>query len=108
MFIDARIPVLLGSGDLQDGAVLIEGAPVPAGAVGVRFDLASDHAPACACCLPRGSVAEALSLLFTRRARGELPFFRTVRAVELSDAGQEAVWDALANDPVASARFRLG
>ncbi len=39
---------------------------------------------------------------------GELAFFRVVRVLELSDAGRDAVLDALANDPVASARLRLG
>ncbi len=108
MFIDARIPVLLSPGDLQDAAVLVEGTPLLDGAAGVRFDLACSHAPGCACCRPRGPVADALSSLFTRRARGELAFFRVVRVLELSDAGRDAVLDALANDPVASARLRLG
>jgi len=108
VFIDARIPVLLDPGDMLDAAVLIEGAAVPAGAIGTRFDLNPVHPPGCQCCVPRGPVADALAALFTRRARGELAFFRVVRAVGLSDAGREAVLDALANDPVASARFRLG
>jgi len=108
MFIDARIPVLLGPGDLREAAVLVEGTPVLDGAAGVRFDLGYSHAPGCACCRPRGPVADALSSLFTGRARGELPFFRVVRVLGLSEAGRDAVLDTLANDPVASARFRLG
>ena len=108
MLIDARIPVLLDPADMSEAVVLIEGAPVPPGTVGTRFDLASTHAPGCACCGPRGPVAEALGSLFTRRARGELIFFQAVRAVGLSAAGRDAVLDAVANDPVASARFRLG
>ncbi len=108
MLIDARIPVLIGSGAVAERAVLIEGAPVPAGVAGARFDLTSSHAPNCSCCTSRSPVAEALASLFTRRARGEVAFFRAVQAVGLSDAGRAALMDALANDPVASARFRIG
>ncbi len=106
MFIDARVPVHLGPDAPTDAAVLVEDAPIPAGAAGARFELSS-HALDCACCTPRSPVAQALAFLFAERARGNLPFFNSVRALGLSGPGRDAVLDALSNDPVASARFRL-
>ncbi len=74
-----------------------------------RFRLApglAGHAPGCACCVPRGPVAEALGRLFLARARGEVAWFRSV-AVLASLAGEAAVRAALAEDQVSAGRFRL-
>jgi hypothetical protein len=64
------------------------------------------HPLGCACCTPRGPVAEALGRLFLARARGELPWFRSVVAVTCSAAGADAVRAALTADVVTTARFR--
>ncbi len=109
---DPRIPVrfadLAAAG--ADEAVLIEGsAAVRAGLAVARFQLPAfgAHPAGCACCLPRGPVAEALGRLFLARARGEVGFFRSVVAVAATTAGRRAIDDALAGDPVVTARFRL-
>ncbi len=86
-----------------DDAVLVEGrdfiispsAP-PAG-----------HSAGCACCLPRGPVAEALSRLFLAQIRGEVAYFHRVLAVTETAAGMAAILGAVAEDPVVRARFRL-
>jgi hypothetical protein len=115
MFVDARIPVLLEGPVSPDGAdaataLLLEGdAPAPSDRTVVRFDLPRTvHVAGCACCLPRGPVAEALGRLFLARARGEVPFFRRVLARPVSEAGRNALITALADDPLVSGRFRLG
>jgi hypothetical protein len=64
------------------------------------------HPLGCACCTPRGPVAEVLGRLFLARARGELPWFRSVVAVTCSAAGADAVRAALIADVVTTARFR--
>ena len=66
------------------------------------------HAPGCACCLPRGAAAEALTRLFLDRVRGTVPQFRAVLAAVSGAEGEAAVRDAVANDPLVSGRFRLG
>ena len=108
--IDARVPVRLGSAEsVQAGdAVLVEvGVVAPAGLDAERFGAAADlHAPGCACCVVRSPAALALDRLFQRRARGEIGFFRRVVTLTATAAGGMAVWSALRDDPVASARFR--
>ena len=108
--IDARIPVRLGSVALAGtgDAILIEGTSTPADYPAEMFAPATtSHAPGCACCVARSPAAVALDRLFQRRARGEIGFFRRVIAVTASPEGDIAVWSALRDDPVASARFRL-
>ncbi len=117
-FIDARVPVRLGSPqgsaegiaeEITVGcALLIEGsAPAPSGHPVARFVLpVSGHVVGCACCLPRGPVAAALSRLFQARARGEVAFFRLVLALPVGAAGAAAVRAALAEDVFVAARFR--
>ena len=114
---DGRVGVRFGAaGDAgPDEALLIEGmaaseggAPAERRAV-ARFTLPvriATHPLGCACCAPRGPVAEALGRLFLGRARGELPWFRSVVAVTHSAAGADAVRAALAGDVVTAARFR--
>jgi hypothetical protein len=61
----------------------------------------------CACCTPRGPVAEALGRLFLARTRGDGAFFRSVVAVVTTSGGRTAVRAALAQDQVCAGRFRL-
>jgi hypothetical protein len=112
LFMDARVPVRFAAPDQvgADDALLIEGgAPAPSGHAVARFVLpeAPTHPIGCACCLPRGPVAEALTRLFLTRVRGEVGFFRAVLALPASEAGEAAIRAALADDPLVSARFRL-
>jgi len=108
--VDARVPVLLGQMEQagQDDALLIEGGEPADGRTAARFDqTASEHAPGCACCVPRSPVALALNALFQARAKGEVPFFRRVVAVTRTTEGDVAVWAALRGDPLTAGRFRL-
>jgi hypothetical protein len=110
---DGRVTVRFGSAAEAgpDEALLVEReAPVPAGHPAARFRLTPGlpgHPSGCACCTPRGPVAEALGRLFLARARGEVAFFRSVVAVVASPAGEAAVRVALAQDQVSAGRFRL-
>jgi hypothetical protein len=110
LFIDARIPVAPGDGQPPGPttALLIEGgAPAPGPQPVARFTLPEGGHPAgCACCAPRGPVAEALGRLFLARARGECPWFNEVVALANSEAGRQAIRQALQDDPLVSARFR--
>ena len=110
---DDRVPVRFAGADAAapDEALLVEGdAPVPPGHPVARFRLAPGlpgHPVGCACCAPRGPVAEALGRLFLVRARGEVAFFRSVVAVTATADGEAAVRAALAEDQVSAGRFRL-
>jgi hypothetical protein len=112
LFLDSRVKLRIGTlGEAgPTDALLVEGkVSLPAGTPYVRFVLpaATAHAIGCACCLPRGPVAEALSLLFLQRVRGEVAHFDEILAVPAGAAGEAAIRAALQNDPVVSARFRL-
>ena len=109
---DSRIPVRFGalSDAAPDAALLLEGGMEgPSGPPTARFEVPANfgHPIGCACCLPRGPVAEALSRLYLARARGEAPLFGQVLAVTASSAGRRAVADALAADMLTKGRFRL-
>ncbi len=109
---DARVPIWIGPAEAAgpDDALLIEGGgTVPDGRVYARFVLpeAADHPSGCACCLPRGPVAEALTMLFLWRVRGEVQFFPRVVAIPRSAAGIAAIQAALREDAMVMARFRL-
>jgi hypothetical protein len=104
----------LGAGGVAAAALLIEdGAGEPlAGAPVARFAVPASignlgHPFGCACCLPRGPVAEALGRLFLARARGEAALFDSVLVVTRTPAGAAAVLAALEGDVVTRARFRL-
>jgi hypothetical protein len=113
---DDRVPVRFaaaGEAPHPPGAALLfEGEAGEAGrdrAVATfSVPLATAHVFGCACCLPRGPVAAALSRLFLLRARGEVAFFDAVVAVIRTPAGDAAVRDALDRDVVTRARFRVG
>lgn len=110
IFIDARVPVVFApAGAAAAGdAVLIEGdGAVPEGAAVARFAAAKPgHVAGCACCAPRGPVAEALHRLFLARARGGAAFFSRVVVVAGSQ-GEAAVRRALAEDAFLAGRYRL-
>ena len=113
MRIDARLPLRFGtSADARDGdAVLLShGEPAPSGVPAAWFegkvDTAAGHPVGCACCTPRNAAAQALSLLFLRRGRGEVAAFRTVLAV-VGATDADLVRAALQSDPLVSGRFRL-
>jgi hypothetical protein len=113
--VDARIPVelvephalaaALASG--PPAALLVEAPPepMPAGAVAqVAWDqTVTTHAAGCACCAGRSGVALALDRLFQARARAACAWFNRVIAV----GNAAAVRQALAEDSLAAARFRL-
>ena len=110
---DERLPVRFAAAATAgpDDALLVEGeAPVAAAHAMARFRLGPSlmgHPAGCACCTPRGPVAEALGRLFLSRARGDVTFFRSVLAVTATRGGEAAVRAALAEDHVSAARFRL-
>lgn len=110
---DLRLPVRLGRAETvgPGEALLVEGdGRVPPEHVVARFRLAAPrrwHPADCACCAPRGAVAETLGRLFLARARGEVAFFTAVVAVATTEAGEAAVRAALAHDQLCAARFRL-
>jgi len=112
-FIDARIPLRFADAALArpDTAWLIQGdAPAPACGPVARFALPDrfpSHPVNCACCAPRGPVAEVLSRLFLARVRGEAAFFRQVIAVPADAAGRDAIIAALRDDPLLAGRYRL-
>lgn len=101
-FVDARVPIVFapaaeaGPEDAVVEAVADAVVEMPVADAG--------HVPGCACCVPRGALAEALGRLFLARARGDVRFFRRVVVVTDNPA---AVAAALAADPFVSGRFRL-
>lgn len=112
LFLDARVKLRIGTADMAgpDDALLIEGDGVaPEGTVFGRFlsPVVGFHPIGCACCLPRGPVAEALTQLFLQRVRGEVAYFSAVVAAPCSAAGEAAIRAALQEDPMVMARFRL-
>src|SRR5271165_4849913 len=114
---DGRVRVRFGAADDAgpEEALLIEGTGADEGAAQTdraamaRFVLPiriATHPLGCACCAPRGPVAEALGRLFLARTRGEVPWFRSVVVVTRTAAGADAVRAALVGDVVTAARFR--
>lgn len=107
---DARIPVAFGGQPGPDDAFLVEdGQKMPGAAYAVRFAPAGGkpgHVAGCACCTLRGPAADALRRMFLARARGEAPFFARVIVLASSD-GAAAIRDALTQDVVTQARYRL-
>ncbi len=106
---DERIPVRFGLPEADEAVLLEAGLASPAGHPVARFRLPlrrEGHPWACACCVPRGPVAEALGWLFLARARGEIAWFSSV-AVVATREGEAAVRAALADDQVSAARYRL-
>ncbi|MGG5887907.1 hypothetical protein ACLF3G_12270 [Falsiroseomonas sp. HC035] len=63
---------------------------------------------ACACCAGRPPAGVALDRLFQARIRGHCPWFGSVVALVPDAATRLEVESALQDDPLTSARFRLG
>lgn len=118
--LDARTPVTLVADESALAAALAAGPPaavvsepppppLPAGAVAlVSFDATTTtHAAACSCCAGRSPAASALDRLFQARIRNACPWFDRVVALAETPEGAQSLRDALASDPLASARFRL-
>jgi hypothetical protein len=118
--LDARTPVTLVADQAVLTAILAAGppaailgqatpTPLPPGAVtGAAFDAtAALHAAGCACCAGRSPAAVALDQLFQARIRNACPWFDRVVALAETPEAAQAIRDALAADPLASARFRL-
>ena len=106
---DPRVPVVFAPAASAgpDDALLLEGEGVgPEGAPVARFSAARPgHLAGCACCAPRGAVAQALHSLFLARARGACGFFTRV-VVVAGPAGEAAVRQALAEDVFLAGRYR--
>jgi hypothetical protein len=118
--LDARIPVTLVADEATLAAALASGPPaaliseappppLPPGAVAVvSFDsTTATHAAGCVCCAGRSPAAAALDRLFQARVRGACPWFDRVLALAETPEAAASLRDALARDPLASARFRL-
>jgi hypothetical protein len=106
-----RIPLVFHGEPEPGDAVLIEGdAQAPPGTYTIRFNLSAQtsHPVGCACCVPRGPVAEALAGAFRDRATGKAPFFNCILVLAESPAGEAAIRAALAQDVLVMARFREG
>lgn len=115
IFVDARIAVTFapaasagrgeallieGQGAAPDGVPVARFAAVPVG------HFPAGPAPGCACCRPRGPVAEALHRLFLARARGASACFTRV-IVAAGAEGEAAVRQALAGDAFLAGRYRV-
>jgi len=107
---DARIAISFGGKPDPNAAFLVEdGQNFPETGYAVRFTLAGalpGHVIGCACCTLRGPAADALGRMFTARARGKAPFFDRV-VVLASPPGEAAIRQALDEDVVVQARYRL-
>jgi hypothetical protein len=114
--VDARIPVLVLPDDAalpaalaagKPAAVLSVEAPPPGPFPALTF--ATDQAPhpaACDCCQGRSPAADALDRLFQARVRGQCAWFDRVLVLPEHGAAA-AIRDALRQDVMAAARFRL-
>jgi hypothetical protein len=108
--LDARIPLVFGDeADAgPDDAVLHEGqGEVMAGRAWFEPDPPAAHPAGCLCCAHRNGAGKALGRLLLERGRGTGLFFRRVIVAVTTDAGRQCVAAALADDPLASACYRL-
>ena len=111
--VDARIPVTLLPDDAALNAALAQGKPAAVLGAGAPMDGvltfatdASPHPAACDCCRGRSPAADALDRLFQARVRGQRAWFDRVLVLPGHGAA-EAIRDALRQDVMAAARFRL-
>lgn len=117
IFVDARIPVvfapeaLAGPGDALLSEAGADNGDVPGwspGLVHIAIPAGQPgHGAACACCAPRGAIAETLHRMFLARARGETAAFRRV-VVSAGKDGRARVREALVRDPFLAGRYRVG
>jgi hypothetical protein len=105
---DMRIPIVLGAAPSPMDAVLVEdGKDMPAQGYAVRFTTTlPGHIAGCSCCTLRGPAADALGRMFRERATGNAPFFPRV-VVLASPAGEQAIREALEQDVVTRARYKI-
>ncbi|MDO9499539.1 hypothetical protein [Falsiroseomonas sp.] len=117
--LDARIPLRLISPHLLGAALqsapatalLVEGTELENMAAPAVFQLRFNpgglrHKYDCNCCAGRGAAAEALDRMFQARIRSQCAWFDQVIGVVQSAEARAEVLDALAQDPLAKARFR--
>ena len=117
--LDARVPLILVGDEagmaeaLAAGpsAVLAAGElptrPMVGAVAALSFEVFTSHAVACACCGGRSPAALALDRLFQARVRGTVAWFDRVVALVPNEAAHGMVEDALRDDAVAAARFRI-
>jgi hypothetical protein len=101
---DARIPVFFAANRdeaANTGWLVEDAALAPWGATD------EGHVIGCACCVARSPVAEALGRLFRARATGEVAFFTRLGVIPSGPSGETAVRQALVNDGLASACYRI-
>lgn len=115
--IDARIPVTLlpdaaalaGALAGRPAALLAEGAADHSGAIVTEtFAPEPRHAAACTCCAGRSAAALALDRLFQARVRGRAAWFDRVLVLVATEEGRAELTQALAQDPLTTARFKRG
>ena len=106
--IHMQIPVLCGGIPAATDAVLLEEGQEPPkqGHIARFAPVKPGHFPACFCCAPRGAAAAALGQLFRDRATGKAPYFKRL-VVLASPAGKAAVREALTEDVLTRARYKL-
>ena len=116
--IDARIPVTIAARRRRPARRA--GRPAGGGAGGRRAASCGGdrhrkpslpdarHAPACACCAGRSAAAQALDRLFQARVRGRAAWFDRVLVLAETEDGRAELAQALAQDPLTTARFRAG
>ena len=121
MIRDSRIPVLfatltdLNTGDQPlcpgDALLLALDATAPAvpglaERVVMRLPARqSRHPRGCNCCVPQTAAMQAMAVLFHRRARGEVAFFRRL-VVALDPAPASLLRAAMSEDRFVAARYR--
>jgi len=103
------IPIMFGDVEnAQAGDAILQegrGASAP-GHEWFTIGAASGHPMRCFCCAPRNAAGQALGRLLLARGRGTAPFFTRVLVATRSQAGRDAVREAVETDPLASACFR--
>lgn len=106
---DARIPVIFGQQPGADDMVLLQdGCAAPATGHVLPFSSSlPGHLPGCFCCAARSPAAAALAAAYVARATGKAPYFKSLLVMALP-AGRQAIEQALAEDVLCRARFRLG
>ncbi len=98
----------MGGSPRATDAILAEaGHEPPSGNYAITFARGKPgHIIGCTCCTPRSPVADALTAMFRARATGKAPFFKRV-VVLASPEGEAVVRDAVVNDVLSAARYRL-
>ena len=116
---DPRIEIIFAaaSGGRAGDALLIEtqglfaddgdAHTAPVAYFSLKTETGSGHKAGCSCCRPRGAVADALNTLFLSRARDEAGWFTRVLAVVRTQDGRRAIAQAVSDDALTAARFRL-